>query len=447
MTVTAQIEGLLRSHRLPGLGEGLSSSRLVFPSYESYSLVNLPATIAALLGAGLEGAMPPLPSALWSDLSSGVRRVVLVLVDSMGHTSFQRILENGSGLRRLAQAGRLFPLSSVFPTSTVTSLPSLWTGTPPIAHGLLGPESWERAVNEGLNWPLRGLIPPPFLRAGGLLLRRELPKELVSEPNLGPPLVRAGVRIILFFYLPPPGNGLPRLLLQGVKRFPLSEVGGVESFIGFGDFYDFQKMGTDIRNALVQHRGTPLFLVAYWSPTDLLGHLYGPEGEPFQRALHCLDRMVQWLLDALPPAAREGTLLLLTADHGMTQTPPERAVRLADHPALARMLRRPPGGEPRAVYLHVRPGQAESLRAYIADHLSDRFLLLETERALAAGLFGPNGASAPIREELGQMLLVALDDTRLIFQKEVAPLYGQHGGLSPEEMLVPLLMVRLDGEI
>jgi len=447
MITAAQIERALRSHRLPGLEECLPSEEFVFPNYGDYSLVRVPATLAGLLGLEMEGAMPPLPPSLWADLAPGVRHILFILVDAVGYTCFRLILETGSGLRRLTQAGRVFPLSAVFPTSTVASLPSLWTGTPPTVHGFVGPESWEHAVNKGPSLPLRGLIPPPYLRVADLLIKRRLPGNLLSPPNLALPLTKAGVQIVAFFYLPPPGNGLPRLLLRGTKRFSPNGVRGVESFIAFRDFYDFREMWANVREVLLQYRQEPLFLVVYWSGTDLLGHLYGPEGGPFRRALRCMDQTLESFLDSLPPAVREGTLLVFTSDHGMVQTPPDRAIRLSGHRALRRMLRRPPAGEPRMIGLHVRPDRTDALRAYVAERLGDRFLLLETERVLAAGLFGPDGASAPIQEQLGGLLLVARGDARLIFEKEAAPLYGQHGGLSPEEMLVPLLMARLDGEI
>jgi hypothetical protein len=143
--------------------------------------------------------------------------------------------------------------------------------------------------------------------------------------------------------------------------------------------------------------------------------------------------------------ARWRTLLVITADHGQTSTPPERAVQFADHPALRQMLLLPPAAEPRAAYLYVRPGQTEAVRAYVAEHLADRFVLLEMEQTLAAGLFGPGEPSPKTRARLGDLLLLARNDSRLLVTEEPVPFHGHHGSLTPEEMLVPLLMARLDG--
>jgi hypothetical protein len=76
-------------------------------------------------------------------------------------------------------------------------------------------------------------------------------------------------------------------------------------------------------------------------------------------------------------------------------------------------------------------------------------VLLETEQALEIGLFGPIEAIAPhLRVRLGDMLLIAKDDSRLTTRKREQAggirLRGHHGSLTAEEMLVPLLMARLD---
>ena len=113
-------------------------------------------------------------------------------------------------------------------------------------------------------------------------------------------------------------------------------------------------------------------------------------------------------------------------------------------PELRRMLLLPPAGEPRAAYLYPRTGQAEAVQDYVAEHLADRFILVETERALAAGLFGPGKPSPETRSRLGDLLLLAQNDSRLLEKEEKYPLHGHHGSLTAEEMMVPAVMVRLD---
>jgi hypothetical protein len=194
-----------------------------------------------------------------------------------------------------------------------------------------------------------------------------------------------------------------------------------------------------------------LFIDAYWGGIDNVGHVYGPTGAHLPSALrHVARSFEEDFLARLPRQAREGTLLIVTADHGQISTPPEHVVHLPAHPDLQETLLLPPAGESRAAFLYVRPGQKDKLRAYVREHLADHFLALDTEQALEAELFGPVEHLAPyLRVRLGDVLLIAKDDSRLSTRDRDksggSKLRGHHGSLTPEEMLVPLLMARLDG--
>ena len=425
-----QTEHTPRTRPLPGLKEHLPEE-FILPHYSGYSIANIPATVAALLGVELAGAAPPLPAHLWADLATGVQSVVIVLLDAVGYLHLRRMLsEEDSALRRLAQAGRLAPLTSVFPSTTVVALTTLWTGRTPLGHGFLGTKLL--LSDQGVLANMLHLSPAAHRQPEELLDWGWEPEEFVTVPSLAQQLTAGGAQAVAHTPLPFIGGGLTRIFLRGMTS--------VRGYVGFSD------MWVNLRRTIIQRRGKPLFASAYWGSTDSIAHLYGPDAEPFRAELHHLARSLdEDFLAPLPAAAQEGTLLIITADHGQTATPPERAVRLSDHPALQQMLLIPPAGEPRAAYLYVRPGQADALRAYVAEFLADRFLLLEMDRALAAGLFGPEEPTPELRARLGDFLLLARNDSRLIVGEEPMPFHGHHRSLTREEMLVPLLMVRLDG--
>jgi len=454
VNLATQVEHTIRHHRLPGL-EAHLPEEFILPHYGGYSIANLPATIAGLLGVELVGGAPPIPAHVWADLATGVRSVVFVLLDAVGYLHLRRILRlaqaaeedcqahgmalktgNISPLRRLAQAGQLVPLTSVFPSTTVAALTTLWTGRTPAGHGFVGTKLL--LPEKGVLANMLGLSPVAHKQPGALLDWGWVPEEFITVPSLGQQLAAGGVQTVAHTHLPFIGGGLSRIFLRGMES--------VQGHVGFSD------MWINLRHTLLQRherppsRRSPLFVSAYWGKTDTTAHIYGPEGEPFRTALRHLARSLEEdFLAPLPAAAREGTLLIIAADHGQTTTPPERAVHLSEHPALQQMLLLPPAAEPRASYLYVRPGQTAALRAYVSEHLSDRFLLLETEQALAAGLFGSGETMPALRARLGDLLLLARNDSRLIVGEKKVPLHGHHGSLTPEEMLVPLLMVRLDG--
>ena len=434
MDIAAQIEQIIRQHRLPGL-EGYLPEKSIMPNYDGCSITNVAATAAGLLGVELADAAPPLPTDLWADMASDVRNVIMVVLDAVGYRCLQRALaeaKKDSILHRLAQVGRFAPITSVFPSTTVAAMTTIWTGRTPLDHGFIGTKLL--LGGQGVLANMLNLGPAIHRKPGELLDWGWEPDEFVTVPSLGQQLTANGVQTIAHTHLPFIGGALTRIFLRGM-----------DSIRGHVDCND---MWINLRRAISQpSTPAPRFISGYWGGTDNTAHVYGPEGEHFQVAMrHLLRSLEEDFLARLPTAAREGTVLIITADHGQTTTPPEQIVQLSDHPALQRTLLVPPAAEARAAYLYVRPDQADSLRAYVSEHLAGRFLLIEAERALEAGLYGPFGAElAPgIRARLGDMLLLAQDDSRLLYSDEPTPFHGHHGSLTPDEMLVPLLMARLD---
>ena len=66
------------------------------------------------------------------------------------------------------------------------------------------------------------------------------------------------------------------------------------------------------------------------------------------------------------------------------------------------------------------------------------FHLLRSEDALQAGLFGPV-VSAQTRERLGDLVGLAQGSSYLWWAAKENILLGRHGGLTEQEMLVPLV--------
>jgi hypothetical protein len=63
---------------------------------------------------------------------------------------------------------------------------------------------------------------------------------------------------------------------------------------------------------------------------------------------------------------------------------------------------------------------------------------------LNAGLFGPGFVAAETKYRIGDLILLPRDNFYLWDRNEEPKLLGRHGGLAEKEMLVPLLLARLD---
>jgi hypothetical protein len=186
------------------------------------------------------------------------------------------------------------------------------------------------------------------------------------------------------------------------------------------------------------------FFWVYWGELDHLSHHYYPDNERPQADFIAFTAALENLFFAqLSPGARRETLFLLTADHGQIVTRPDPHYDLRNHPGLARRLHILPTGENRLAYLYIRPGQTEAVREYIERTWPNRFITLDPAFAVEGGLFGPGPVHPRLLDRLGDLMLASRDDAYLWWGEKENHLFGRHGGLSQDEMLVPLLVARL----
>jgi hypothetical protein len=98
-------------------------------------------------------------------------------------------------------------------------------------------------------------------------------------------------------------------------------------------------------------------------------------------------------------------------------------------------------GEPRARYVHCEPGAATDVAAAWREVLDDSWVLLGRDDAIAAGLFGPT-IDSDARRRIGDVIALSLGNGGVVERRKLPRLSampGQHGSLTDEELLVPLL--------
>lgn len=405
------------------LKELVESGELVLPDW-GRSLVNVPATILKVFGR--EPPHPPLPPELLPDVQ-GVRRIVLLVLDGLGWEQLSPLLDEGNLIfSKLANEGRLCRLTSVFPATTTAALATLATGLVPAEHGMLG---YRLFLPEfGLVSNMIRLSPEGFKRYDlllemGLKPSRFFPAKTIYE-KLGPD-VRSYALLKLVFLR----SGLSHLLYRGSEVVP---------HVGSAD------MCVRLRKLLEGNVEGPLFIGAYWDAVDTIGHLYEPPREELAAEVRQLSfSLEQEFLNKLSPEAARDTLLLIIADHGLVEAPREEMFSVTRHPRLRRSLLLPPTGDFRASYLHLRQGEPGPLKRYLKRY-SDRLIAVDPEEALEVRLFGPSATiSDEWRPRIGDLIVLARGQGYLFYPYDDFILKSYHGGLAPQEMLIPLFAVRL----
>ncbi|MCU0513856.1 MAG: alkaline phosphatase family protein [Anaerolineae bacterium] len=404
-------------------------AELIFPHYGGLSLRNVPHSIAALLGAPLPGSAP-LDEQVWGGERPDIQfdRVIAFLMDGMGYRHVQRLAaedaEAHALLADLTDGRGPVPLTSVLPSTTAVALTTLWTGAAPAATGITGTFTYLRPwsmIGDMLRFaPVPGGSPADTFVQWGVKA-----EEFVPVPGVAEQLAAQGVTTHLLLAHNLSGTGLSRILHRGIAQR--------HTHMGYSDF------PLRLHHLLRQTAGQRGYIGVYHPGLDTLAHAYGAHnaftaGEIKTYLRHLRDMLAD-------PAVRDGrTLFMLLADHGHYDAP--QPINLKDDPPAAPLrdaLHMSLTGDERLANAYLRPGTLERVTATLAEHYADRLTWLETEAALAAGVYGPAVPEAH-RHRLGDLVLIPrlgwkLRDPVL----PPLPLVSVHSGMDAWEMLIPFL--------
>lgn len=376
------------------------------PFGDDAGLLDLALALATLCGvpAGRSPAADAVAAAI-----GGHEHIVFVLVDGLGLHLVEPLEEAAFLRRHLAM-----PLRTVFPSSTAPALTAMATGLAPSEHAVTG--WWTHLPGASLTATIL-----PFI-----------------ERYSGEPLARRGVSSRAGFPAP---SMLAQYQRDRATFLPSYISGSVSSRYFSGDApshgYKHLSGAVDGVAGRVSIARAPTYTYLYVPFVDQTQHERGPGASQVRRALASVVAQVERLADALAGRAR----IVLTADHGHIDVG-ARHVIMPDDPLLA-LLAVPPYGEPRVPMFRTKLGTAGAFAATFRERFGERFVLLSTDEADELRLFGREPLSAETRARIGDFIAVALDDDVLLYDPdaELRAMAGTHGGMTPAEMLVPLVVI------
>lgn len=430
--LSERILARLRANRTLA-GEALPD-RFVLPAYDGYSLLNVPAT--ALAHFGVKGLpAPPLAPEVTGQELKGSRKLVVLLVDALGYLPLvrQMALDDALCLNDLARQGRFSPLTSIFPSTTSATLSTLHTGLPPSGHGVTGYRMY--LPERGFVANMIRLSPEADERSNQLLREPGDGRALLGVPTVHRRLTKGGIPSFCLIE--------KSIFRSGLSQMLYADATEVVPFINSSDMF------VQVRRLLQTDPDAPACIWAYWGALDTIQHDYGTWGEaPTAEVRNLAYSLRMELLDPMRRSKGCRATLMLTADHGHIHVAEEDILPVNKFPKLKDALAVPPTGTTRSPCLHLRNGATDTLKKYLKRALDGRAMVLSSEEALAAGLWGPGRAREEAPGRVGDLLLLMQGSRALFYpyKKGVRPsalVGGMHGGLREEEMLIPFFCVKL----
>lgn len=373
----------------------------IVPSYGESSLADLSASILASMTRSESGNVLRLPEA---------SRVCLLVIDGLGLELLRANQAAAPFLAELAFNSR--PLTSGFPSTTVTSLASLGTGLVPVVHGMLG----YQVVIPGTGRLLNGLHWPDDIDPAGWQPRPTI-FERAQAAGIAPVQVAAKAYA---------SSGLTRAALRGAQYRGADSLGA---------------LAAQAVDALAESDRT--LVLAYYGALDGVGHEYGVGSPAWVFQLAHVDRLAEQLATSLP----HGTVMYVTADHGMVNVGPDDRIDLDGAAAVLRDGVALLGGEPRVRHVYTHPGAAADVLATWRETLGEHAWVVSREEAIKHGWFGPpgeSGSDGAMTARIGDVVAACAGTCAIVTpgaEPAASVLVGMHGSLTQAEQLVPMLAV------
>jgi Type I phosphodiesterase / nucleotide pyrophosphatase len=371
----------------------LPASLPLLPGYGGSSLADLASSLLAALGLAKEPNPLELPDA---------DRICLLVVDGLGWELLREHPAAAPFLSELAVSGR--PVTTGFPAMTATSMASLGTGRPPGQHGVLGYQvalPGEGRLLNTLRWDSR--VDPVAWQPGSTIFERAAKAGIAGFHVAHSALLRTGLSVAA---------------LRGAEEVAADTLGALAA-----------QAAAALRSA-----DRALALV-YHADLDATGHRFGCSSDAWRYHLGQVDRLAEHLAGALP----WGTALYVTADHGMTDVPPQDRTDADTVPGLrdgVALL----GGDTRARYVYAEPGAAADVLAAWRELLGHRAWVVPRDEAIAEGWFGP--VDPRLAPRIGDVVAAPVGTSAIVATKaepRESALIGMHGSLTPADQAVPLL--------
>lgn len=381
--------------------EEVAAAGMIFPDYGRAELgAVLPASLAAI-GAG---HVVKARDAEADRVRLGIphaRHVCTVLLDGLG----QMLLDARRGHARFLTGLDGSTVTAGYPSTTAASLALFGTGRTSGQTGMTG-----YTVRNPKTGKLANLVSWDGA---------EPAEDWQRQPSLLEEAALAGVHVTTLGKARFAGSGLTHAVLRG------------------GQFVGAERLADRIDVALGAMRA-PGVSYMYWGEIDGAGHANGWQSDEWVGALEDADRELARLASSMP----DGTVMVITADHGMLDITGAPRWDIALDPVLDEGVSFV-AGEPRA--LHLYGDDPAALAERWSNELGADAVVATREDAVAAGIFGE--VVPEVADRIGDVVVAMTGRATIVDSRIQSPasmtLIGVHGSLTPEEMYVPVLVAGL----
>lgn len=422
---------MLNQASIDAVSNSKFSTHFIQPLYDSYCFSQIPAFIKSTLDLQKIGG--GMPQDVFGTLPKSYDKVILFVLDAFGWYFLERYGDKYPCLKRFLEKGSVSKLTSQFPTTTACHMTTIHTGLPVHESGIFEWFYYDPKVDD--------VIAPLLFAFAGDSERNTLLAHGYSPYSLFPTHT---------LYMDLKKEGIPSHIFQheNYAASPFSEV----AFQGgtVHPYKNFSQALIDLGN-LVSTTAEKSYFFIYLDAFDHACHHYGPDADEIHKKADAIFTSLE--NDFFKYSGRLGnTLFILTADHGQVQINPStthyinQEIRGIENYFRLNLQNKPVlfGGSPRDMFLYIKDEYVSEVKGKLETHFKGIAEVYETDELIQRNLFGSTSPSKALTSRMGNIVILPYEGESVWWYEKDRfenDLYGHHGGLTPKETEIPLLLI------
>ena len=360
--------------------------------------------------------------------------VILFLIDGFGWHFFEKFQEMPF-LRRLTASGTVEKLTAQFPSTTAAHVTTIHTG---LSVGKSGVYEWfyyEPQIDR--------IIAPLLFSYSGNNERDTLKGDvkatkLYPSQTLYQELKALGVDSHVFGVRDYTPSTYTNVVTKGAKLHSFKTL--PEALVNLGFLLETSKAST--------------YINFYFENIDGTCHKYGPTSPQTETEIEAYLLIMDHFFTRIFPSKKR-VLFLMTADHGASEVDPETTIFLNTDERFKGVERffktnrdgelLVPAGSARDMFMYVKEELLDEAQEFLAKQLEGKAEIVRTSWLMGNGYFGPE-ISLRFRERVGNLVILPYRyESVWWYEKDrfEQRFYGHHGGLTPQEMEIPFIMLEI----
>ena len=178
---------------------------------------------------------------------------------------------------------------------------------------------------------------------------------------------------------------------------------------------------------------------AYWTEPDHTIHYHGVESQEVKQIVEDINFNLEELAKHL-----DNTILIITADHGAVNVD---EVFLNEIKEIDECLKLPPSIESRFVSFFVKEGKHDVFKERFSKYFSNKGILMTKDEFNKEKLLGVGTKHKRIAEYIGDFIFISTSEVNIRYSitgsKEKTHI-ADHGGLTEDELIVPVIVITGD---